>query len=394
MRSLNTLVGAAAMALCASVSTAQVPFNRVIKGVAITPSAAAAGQWDVRVAWGATVESTSAPLNLSTEAVLRVNGVDRASVTTTAIVAGGSGVGCGPGLGCVGGCGNVSIDGGMAAALLCSHQGPCDATGCDCACEFPPILGLFPPQPLGPGDEIVVILRPAPGALPEPDPTPDERHIGAWDGEPLFWDRGVESVRLIPLGTPGAYDVKVMWGFGIRTAGAGARMGTDIVVRAGGVEVGVHAACDGWITAPPGVGCMACDGSGCGSVMCGSTATPMTCRLIQNNGGDAFCGCGQGGLCDVVPGVVVTTGDEIVVILRPAPGALPTLPGFEDDDERTARVPGCVGDLDGDGVVGAPDLALLLGDWAAPGGPADLNGDGSVGAPDLALLLGAWGPCP
>ena len=38
---------------------------------------------------------------------------------------------------------------------------------------------------------------------------------------------------------------------------------------------------------------------------------------------------------------------------------------------------------------------------APPGGcvigqpcPADLNGDGSVGATDLAVLLGSWGACP
>lgn len=53
----------------------------------------------------------------------------------------------------------------------------------------------------------------------------------------------------------------------------------------------------------------------------------------------------------------------------------------------------CAGDLDGDGSVGAPDLAILLGDWGTPG-PADLDGSGSVTASDLALLLGAWGPCP
>jgi hypothetical protein len=47
------------------------------------------------------------------------------------------------------------------------------------------------------------------------------------------------------------------------------------------------------------------------------------------------------------------------------------------------------GDLDGDGLVGGPDLAVLLGQWAGSG-IADLDGDGHVGAPDLALLLGAW----
>ncbi len=54
-------------------------------------------------------------------------------------------------------------------------------------------------------------------------------------------------------------------------------------------------------------------------------------------------------------------------------------------------------DLDGDGDVGAFDLALLLGSWGpcpAKGDcPADLDGTGDVGAFDLASLLGAWGPC-
>ncbi len=54
----------------------------------------------------------------------------------------------------------------------------------------------------------------------------------------------------------------------------------------------------------------------------------------------------------------------------------------------------CLADFDCDGFVGAPDLALLLGNWGpCPECEADLNGDGEVGPFDLALLLGAWGPC-
>jgi hypothetical protein len=50
-----------------------------------------------------------------------------------------------------------------------------------------------------------------------------------------------------------------------------------------------------------------------------------------------------------------------------------------------------VGDLDGNGSVGASDLAILLATWGACDGcGADLNGDGVVGAPDLAILLAAW----
>jgi len=48
-------------------------------------------------------------------------------------------------------------------------------------------------------------------------------------------------------------------------------------------------------------------------------------------------------------------------------------------------------DLDGDGVVGAQDLAILLGAWGQGAGPADLDGDGQVSAADLAILLDNWG---
>ncbi len=55
----------------------------------------------------------------------------------------------------------------------------------------------------------------------------------------------------------------------------------------------------------------------------------------------------------------------------------------------------CPADLDGGGVVGAADLAQLLGSWGpCPGCAADFNGDGAVGAVDLAELLGNWGACP
>ncbi len=54
----------------------------------------------------------------------------------------------------------------------------------------------------------------------------------------------------------------------------------------------------------------------------------------------------------------------------------------------------CPADLDGDGTVGAADLALLLGAWGPCAEcPADLDGDGQVAPFDLALLLGNWGPC-
>ncbi len=54
--------------------------------------------------------------------------------------------------------------------------------------------------------------------------------------------------------------------------------------------------------------------------------------------------------------------------------------------------PTVLGDLDGNGTVGAVDLALLLAEWGSAGGCpiADLDGDGTVGASDLAILLASW----
>ena len=46
-------------------------------------------------------------------------------------------------------------------------------------------------------------------------------------------------------------------------------------------------------------------------------------------------------------------------------------------------------DLDGDGIVGGGDLAILLASWGSS--QADLDGDGIVGGSDLTLMLAAWG---
>ena len=61
----------------------------------------------------------------------------------------------------------------------------------------------------------------------------------------------------------------------------------------------------------------------------------------------------------------------------------------------TFEAPANPADLDGDGLVGGPDLAILLGAWGpctegAPC-PADLDASGTVGATDLATLLSSWG---
>lgn len=55
----------------------------------------------------------------------------------------------------------------------------------------------------------------------------------------------------------------------------------------------------------------------------------------------------------------------------------------------TALPSEAIADLDHDGVIGAGDLAALLGAWGT--GAADLDGDGVTAAGDLAILLSWWG---
>ena len=55
---------------------------------------------------------------------------------------------------------------------------------------------------------------------------------------------------------------------------------------------------------------------------------------------------------------------------------------------------GCLGDTDGDGVVGGSDLGRLFLEWGrCEGCPSDLDGDGMVSGTDLGLLFLAWGDC-
>ena len=60
---------------------------------------------------------------------------------------------------------------------------------------------------------------------------------------------------------------------------------------------------------------------------------------------------------------------------------------FTDDEEKDMWP----ADLNGDGLVGAADLMVLLGVFGGTDPVADIDGDGSVGVSDLTTLLGQWG---
>ena len=66
-------------------------------------------------------------------------------------------------------------------------------------------------------------------------------------------------------------------------------------------------------------------------------------------------------------------------------GQSPEVDAFSDVSPQSASE-----DLDGDWIVGAADLAILLSAWGARGSIADIDADEIVGATDLARLLSAW----
>ena len=110
------------------------------------------------------------------------------------------------------------------------------------------------------------------------------------------------------------------------------------------------------------------------------------------------------GLVSGVPGVVlgVLTADcapgEVTACVQPGTYYLFLSSAIEERNLRAGvPCPSCAEDLNGDGLVGPFDLALLLGNWGPcpPGDdcPADFTEDDEVGPLDLAILLDAWGPC-
>ncbi|MEY3026246.1 MAG: hypothetical protein RLZZ238_1143 [Planctomycetota bacterium] len=61
-------------------------------------------------------------------------------------------------------------------------------------------------------------------------------------------------------------------------------------------------------------------------------------------------------------------------------------------EEGTPPPPNCPADLDGDGLVGAFDMAVVLDGWGTATG--DIDGDGRTDARDISALLDGWGACP
>lgn len=161
-------------------------------------------------------------------------------------------------------------------------------------------------------------------------------------------------------------------------------------VAAGGIAGPTGQTCTGYVCFPTGACCLP-NGD------CVGPVSPEQCSaqggVFQGNGTACTVGlcpepmgasCFPNGFC------LVLTEDQAI-----AAGASWQGPGTTCADANgNGKADICEldpADLNGDGIVNASDLSILLGAWGSSNPTADINDDGSVNASDLSILLGSWG---
>lgn len=68
-------------------------------------------------------------------------------------------------------------------------------------------------------------------------------------------------------------------------------------------------------------------------------------------------------------------------------------PSTDDNEDGVLDACVCIADINDDGAVGGPDLAVILSGWGSSNTDGDLDGDGVVTGADLSIVLASWGPC-
>lgn len=370
----NRKIGMAVLIGMAAASVWAQGHNRRAERLAVLDAASGSGLQDVYLNWSLSVATNSTFANLGTSFDLLVNGSLIATTTTPATLAPGSGI-CGAGS-CAGSCGNVTID-GLANDLFCV-AGECD-------CRSLPLTTLFNDIDLTPDDEITVILRPAPGALPDSIST-DNAATLKFAG-PIFWTRQILSADFFPGAGRDPGTLKFVWRAGGMGMAETFPIGTDFAIRVNGVQVyEFHSMMDSF-TAGLCVGCPA-DVCGAGHCPSGSIIQGYCQSLAGDN-----CGCAAA-FPEELALTSVNAGDEVSITLVPSVVSVAALP--VDVADWRLRAP-CVGDTNGDSTVNLADLGVVLANFGkdVAGYPAgDFNGDHHVDLSDLGIELSAFGkPC-
>jgi len=292
-------------------------WNRKVAGIGLAPSPTADSFFDVFVQLDLQASATTANLDLSTELELMINGTPVGGLQSWSVELDGPTGDCESS--CGSGCGSLYIDGTI-NTMTCHLDGPGD---CDCGYW---LSASFGGVELTPGDEIMVLLRPAPGAVPETDET-DDRLVHIFDGTPIGWNREIQSVATVPSAAGDSFfDVFVTIDLDGSGTTGGFDLSTELQLLINGTAVGDF----GWsvLLDGPAADCESSCGSNCGPFYLNGVINTMTCR----KDGPTDCDCGYWLVGDF-PGVPMQPGDEIMVLLRPAPGAAPDFNGSVAGDQ-------------------------------------------------------------
>jgi hypothetical protein len=159
---------------------------------------------------------------------------------------------------------------------------------------------------------------------------------------------------------------------------------------AGGVSGPSGQTCSGYVCFPIGACCLP-NGS------CVSGVSPAACTaqggVFQGNGTTCTAGlCPEptGAACFANGFCLVLTQAQAAAAGASWQGAGTTCVDANGNGNADICENARPEDLNGDGVVNAQDLAILLGAWGTNNAAADINDDGTVNAQDLARLLSAW----
>ncbi len=320
------------LASMAGTVDAQQPWNRRVAEIAMVPAPTPTEptRHEIHVVWRVGLgQPNSIGLDLSTEVMIMRNGVPLETKTTDIMVNPGGGF-CSP---CSGGCGEGIVN-GLAATLFCV-----DSNGC--GCDFLPFTSSSA-APLAPGDEIMVLLRPSPGAAPDGDQS-DDVMARTYDGTPVFWDRRIRSLDVVPspgagdgIGDSSFFDVWIEWDVATSGIFATHDITPSFEVQVNGDTAAIfELPCGPWILNPGNNCAIFCDNSICASISCSGHGTKiMRCQFYEFPGYDG-CACQPENAClEIIPGLALVPEDEVVVILKPVPGALPELPGFGENDQE------------------------------------------------------------
>jgi hypothetical protein len=352
---------AALLVAASSVSAQPTPtWNRKVEGIAVSPVPVAGSFFSITGYASIDADNVDTQIDLSTEIEILINGTTAYIEQKNLVANPGTHADC--------------------SGLDCGAE-PCFCTEPPVVCECGPIIiSVETTTALQPEDEIMVLLRPAPGALPDDDES-DDLDILMFAGDPIFWNRTILSIDLMQAKQQGFVDAFVAialttnYSGGLNLTAIGELLvnGVPMMESATGPTDLVWSFCD------PGCGASCATDGGVPAGICQSD--------VQ---GPLDCACQSTLPTLVFPSIPVEPDDELTILLRPAPGALPELPGFPDDEETRPVCPWDCGD--GDFIVGITDFLAMLATWGEVGAACDFDGDG-VGITDFLKLLGQWGPC-